>query len=605
MLNSGSTFGSGNRDRAIQRQAERSQDAVTPTSDGTGPPVNDWLAPVGDTGVYVSPNEPVSPNDCSRWRNSPQCSGPLWWTPPWRPQDIVQVPGIVGASANECEVCVAIEAGILGFTGPSYIVCYRSQECIEAVEFDRPLGSEPIQVNNEKLKQHFITPAVRQGKKRIVYTTSIVVLIHEFTITPRGADLTSELRRWIRQIQDETGPSIQNVVLYASGAPWALEEGHRSFARDPFTNLFVFFGQSMVSPDSVVEVKRKVDSGITVTAVTSRRIVVDNSWVEINCDSPTSLATEAENYFASVNFGSFYAEMRSPECSTGNEPPQPPPRKPTEEDDMGCNCDEITDLLAVIYRRLGCEQFPINVPETLYGKGQKTLTLEDYANVFAYSFRQLDSLLGEWPIDIEIEDEDPTTKGKQVRTLEIPNVAEALGEVFGLAYKNSISGDLSVEIGLRLAAEIIAAKNAALITQDYAKANASFLGYKGNPKKRVIDYAFDPENLDTFSKLLTESRKEIVGWQDEDSETVVSFLQRLMFAAGIIKAAFMRDDAEGNRMVDGIQEMLSDDLSQREGESWEDFVQRLNNHLDKINARSTPKPRAVNQQPGRGTNNGV
>jgi hypothetical protein len=48
---------------------------------------------------------------------------------------------------------------------------------------------------------------------------------------------------------------------------------------------------------------------------------------------------------------------------------------------------------------------------------------------------------------------------------------------------------------MRLASEVIATKNAALITQDYSKANAAFLGYKGNPARREIDYSFDPAKL--------------------------------------------------------------------------------------------------------------
>jgi hypothetical protein len=182
----------------------------------------------------------------------------------------------------------------------------------------------------------------------------------------------------------------------------------------------------------------------------------------------------------------------------------------------------------------------------------------------------MDALMGQWPIDIEIEDDDPTQEGRQVKKLELPNIAETLAEIFGLAYKIDTTGDLTTEMMLRLIPEVIATKNSSLTTQDYVKANASYLGYRGNPVNRKVEYAFNVEQVDSLPGLLKTVTKNIQGWQEEDPDTVDAYLKRLMFAAGIIKAAFMMDGDNVRRLLDSVDGIFRDELEN--DNDWEVFL---------------------------------
>lgn len=260
-----------------------------------------------------------------------------------------------------------------------------------------------------------------------------------------------------------------------------------------------------------------------------------------------------------------------------------------------CDCQETTDLLRLIAARLGVDSYPVTVPKTLNKLGgtddQKLESLTEFAAWFTYQF---DSLVGEFPIDIEIEDVDPSQQGNQGVRVRLPNLAESMAELYGLAVKSSVNSDIHTNFLMRLASEALATKNAALIAQDYAKANADFLGYKGNPKKRKIPYSFNPTELDSLEKILSSHVGEIIGWESEAKDSVLEYLQKLMFAAGIIKSVFFRRAADlarwGQEVADTLEEKSED---RQDLEDWRDFLESINDNNSNFNRSSPVKPRVV------------
>jgi hypothetical protein len=208
------------------------------------------------------------------------------------------------------------------------------------------------------------------------------------------------------------------------------------------------------------------------------------------------------------------------------------------------------------------------------------------------------ALIGEFPIDIKIQDVDPLTEGNQEQEIKLMNVAETLTELYALAAKSSINGDLHTNFLTRLAAEVIATKNASIVTQDYARANAQFLGYKGNPKKRKIPYAFDPESLDSLEKLLKNSEKFVQGWQEDDPESVVNYLQKIVFSAGIIKAVFFRGGSQATQLISELRNLIDpeSDVQQTRNEDWEAFLRAINDPEGRFNADSATRPHIVDPE---------
>lgn len=254
-----------------------------------------------------------------------------------------------------------------------------------------------------------------------------------------------------------------------------------------------------------------------------------------------------------------------------------------------------------LYHRAGFQGLPTSVPKTLLGytDDEAPETINDLSTYFVWFVKQVDALIGKFPINITIEDVDPLTQGNQTKEIELPNIAEALAEMYGVNIATSVNADVTVNFLMRLASELIATKNASLITQDYAKANAAFLGYKGNPARREIDYSFNPSKLDSLDEFLKESKGYLVGWEEDDKESVVGFLQRIVFSAGIIKSVFMRDKKRLLEFQKEVESMMQGDKATSEAE-WNALLALFNDPTDYFNKDSIPQPR-VRDKPASST----
>ena len=238
------------------------------------------------------------------------------------------------------------------------------------------------------------------------------------------------------------------------------------------------------------------------------------------------------------------------------------------------------------YFRTGIHGFPTNVNKTMLSysddeEPKKISTLSDY---LAWFIQQFDILLGQFPVEIEIEDADPLKKGNQKKTIELANLSESIGELYGLATIGATNADLAINFLVRLAAEMVSTKSATLITQDYAKANASFLGYEGKAVEREIEFAFNPlkaETMEGFEEFLANSKAKIVGWEETDKASMVDYMQKLMFSASIIKAAFFRN----SKQLSVIEKELESLFEQgKDDKAWQEFIALMNDPASPFNA---------------------
>jgi len=262
---------------------------------------------------------------------------------------------------------------------------------------------------------------------------------------------------------------------------------------------------------------------------------------------------------------------------------------------MGC-CEETLELLEAIYSRLGVDEFPVKAPVLLTQESEDQADLENHAQLWEWSARNLDALMGQFPVKIKIRDSDPSTAGDQEVEVSLPNVAEALAELFGLVYQAEIGTDLNTDVLMRLVPEVLATKNAAITGQSYSKANASALGYQGNVGEVEVNYNFDLDNPQSLPQFLTDTKKRVRVYRDESRESVLDVLAKLEFAAGIIKAAFYTKPSEKNRLLSSIESMIEDEaLSIPNKEQWRDWLQRMNRDSGRHNAGQTIQPEIIEE----------
>ncbi len=157
----------------------------------------------------------------------------------------------------------------------------------------------------------------------------------------------------------------------------------------------------------------------------------------------------------------------------------------TEQELTAANLQQLIlyHLVPIAYR-LGLHEFPANVPQTLlsYTDKDPTIKINSLADYLGWYVQQFDALVGQFPIEITIEDTDPLTKGNQTKKIELANVSEALAELFGQGTQTSMNSGVAVNFLMRLASEVIATKKFKPHHTGLCKGECCIYGVQRQPK---------------------------------------------------------------------------------------------------------------------------
>ncbi|QHV00001.1 hypothetical protein BWK47_07590 [Synechocystis sp. CACIAM 05] len=253
-----------------------------------------------------------------------------------------------------------------------------------------------------------------------------------------------------------------------------------------------------------------------------------------------------------------------------------------------------------IQRALATEQFPFQVPislllepEDLRGKGDDEIyqTIESIPQLLLWLTKALDELIGKFPITMEIAENDlldmndeyaewkrnpppdisdlpfylqndkmvsyREANGIIVKTVKVPNLAEAIAEILGINLAEKTTNDLAVEMLTRTMTEIGSTKAVAVNANAWIEAVADYLGFEAKDVVQNVEYTYNP--------LLQTKEDQPISWQQLLKPTEVptgmpQFSDKLTFEAkfelikeihAIVKAAL----TEGIGKTDG--QMLS------------------------------------------------
>lgn len=544
-----------NREIAIGNFAEA---LVNPEREYVPTIIPDYLEPVGDSGWFFTPDEPADPQDCARYPDSPWCGG----------TGLTPVPvGIypTGFSSNICETCITIGSSLFFIAMPQHELCYRSKQpgCTPPEDPPPAAPAPPAPTATPPVFTPFTPPSGRAPCDGCITTSKM----------------------GLPQIDEDGNLGVAESFRCCTDGPPIGVYSTTVVFEDPETNTSTGSGYYALvgcTPDGPVVSPWRGPYGLT--------------------------------FYRDPDKGPFFApgpyiiEISSaPECPPNPPPkfPKPPPPPPPPDSCMCC-CNSqkedsnVEELLIEIARRLGTDKYPVSTPEWLVTNlGNKSVAHQSITELTVWLTQQVDALAGEFPIKVDIEDADPTQEGDQSKQIVLPNIAESLAEIYGLAAKSAIDSDVHTSFLMRLASEAIATKVAVLIAQDYASANASFLGYKGNEVKRKVSFAFNPKRQDSLETILESSEAEYAGWRNEDQETVFDYLQKLMFSAGIIKNVFFRNKRDVEKILNDLREF--EPKKDEDGDDkWKDFLNSINNPESKYNKESSVKPEIDNYSDGTG-----
>ncbi len=568
-------------------------------------PVAPILTPINDDFSWSVGADPADPRDCARYPASPYCG---------------EIPFRLGSpfgvtpeiKTNGCETCVYLYPVILWLMATPQVICYRDPNCGDSPQVQQPSeipddldeNVQPDKNTSPECAQqlsiiHASINAENQAQRR-------QERIYQRTVekTPNGS--ISMPSRGSSTVNHRLGTiTTTGIVRFTSYIYSSYSWTGTEFIYNPDTGGFLgttagvgFSYQTFKRGGDVCPPPPPIKPPPPITDVSERR---NRNGQQEHTDATDRGFKVGGNDMccneckdASENTIKLLKEIKTIKKALGTGK-----LEKALNAAVGIGDDSVTAIVNTIAKRLGTNSYPIEVPESLLtGTGTgKVYKAESNAEYLFWLTKQIDGLVGEFPIDIEIKDIDPITEGDQKKTIQLPNIAEAIAEIYGLTMKSSVNQEVELNMLLRLAAETIATKNAAIVTQDYARANATFLGYKGNYKPRELQYTFDfaNANLDPRSKepivlekLLKTVKGYVQGWQIEDKETVVGFLQKLMFSAGIIKAVFFRGKNQQKELNRELTSMNNDEKAQEK--KFEAFIKEMNDPESRFNKDSQDKP---------------
>ncbi len=221
-----------------------------------------------------------------------------------------------------------------------------------------------------------------------------------------------------------------------------------------------------------------------------------------------------------------------------NVQPQPTPTPQPVRIEQGNCCtpppdQELIRRLEEIKKGIGVQGLPASVPDQIAKQNPSQIQISNLAELQLWQVKQLDGLMGRWPVGIPI----PTPAG--TTTVGMPNMAEAVAEMVGMMVSQQVTATQILNTSSRTLAQAGSATQQAHLAHLTAKANAEFLGFESRPSVVDMPLAYTP-GQDPFDGLLNESVAKVRGFENADGQDLKSILAELLQAAAIIRAVYWR-----------------------------------------------------------------
>jgi hypothetical protein len=196
-----------------------------------------------------------------------------------------------------------------------------------------------------------------------------------------------------------------------------------------------------------------------------------------------------------------------------------------------------------ILKRLGADQYPVNVPVSLTGRDLATTQIQSLTEFQSWQTKQLYNMVGRFPINIKIEDTDLIKTGNQSADLEFENLSETLAEMMYLLIEGRSKNDALLNITLKNLIETGSTKKQAITSYRLLQAIQSYLGFKTKQKTEQVRLTFNPlvgsdGASESLSRALQNSEVTIKIEEEDEDHTLEEKLLTLLEGARIIKGRF-------------------------------------------------------------------
>jgi hypothetical protein len=200
--------------------------------------------------------------------------------------------------------------------------------------------------------------------------------------------------------------------------------------------------------------------------------------------------------------------------------------------------------------------------------------------------KQLDGLIGAFPIRINVTDTDLIEEGNQSKQISLPNLSEAIAEMVGQNITMQGYTEALFNIAMRNLQETGSTRIQAIRSHYSIESIADYLGFKVSKTKKKVPFTYNPiyQNKENEKPNLTESLKptELDVDIEEYTEkvTLEAEILLLLEAARIIKARFWRPvDLENIKNLKDLflagKDLLDDKKDKDDKSDFEKFLEKV------------------------------
>ncbi|GAB4346772.1 MAG: hypothetical protein Fur0042_12500 [Cyanophyceae cyanobacterium] len=221
-------------------------------------------------------------------------------------------------------------------------------------------------------------------------------------------------------------------------------------------------------------------------------------------------------------------------------------KKKRDEEQM--DTERIMRELRDLGDAIGVNKLPV-VADLIYDVRGTREDHKSLVDLIIWVVKNLDAVTGKFPREIEWLNEDGKTQ-----KVTVDNVAHALDEIILASKLIAEDSDAAVQMAFRATIEAIGAKVAAMQGADFARANATALGYPVKMESKTVKLSVTPAAAGRDGKVqnaeltdtLKPSKRLYPSFKFDDSNmTVLAMLSETMQSASIAKAAVWRKMPKG------------------------------------------------------------
>lgn len=472
------------------------------------------LVPIGNSPFYMTPSEPADPLDCDRYPDSIFCGNPINSSPVELGVDLVR---------DECTFGIQLSPTIGFIKLPPFQIVYRNPACTPTPP------SPPVNESGSP----YVPPQTASGI--YIFINSGTFIFEE--VFNNGVDKRYREYTWTSRLVSAKYPKAKNssfgqVVmehLFFLKNDFSWETGDEDGSNGGGIYTVDFYNSNGFNDFFVTE---GLIIGMACFGYQNALLYAANSGKNVKIEQRTQRNATDYQYTKKQYVWTVYEV----DAKSQTIDPPPPPKK--ECCKMACcpNNSNLEQLLRLVLKKIGSSNLPANVPVSLAKPNSGTKSIGSLAEYIAYSVKQMDALVGKYPLEIKIEDADLTQEGNQSKIINLPNMAEAIAEILGLLLIIRSESDATLIATVNGMIEAGSAKQAATLAVDYAKANAEYLGYKGKQVEHKLPFTFKPgeQRLD---KMLKSGEVSVKGFENDDQEDLNDHLAPLLEMAAMYRAA--------------------------------------------------------------------